>query len=289
MARPSCLYCGAALPAEAVAAAAASAAALDAVGPAREEEGPPRMLLLVDPKSADPGTLGIALELSPYESALRHRRGGYSLEGVLSEGAAEPEAARLRAAGLVVFLVPESRARAEPWLAVAGVREDDGDLSLRGITGSRQVSRSDLLLVVRGPIVREYQAPLTPRKVQTARLADGYRFHLHLRSSPQVLELDPGDFDFGARPTVFGSSLLEMNDWLGALVEGVAVDDAFRYSTPALGPGTEPAGPLAATKALSRGAKASDTGRATVHDNLRQFRFYSGWRGEVERAKGTPS
>jgi hypothetical protein len=287
MARPSCLYCGAALPAEAVA-AAASAAALE-VGPAPTDEGPARMLLLVDSSSADPRTLGVALELSGYESALRHRRGGYSLEGVLSEAAAEPEAARLRAAGLGVFLVPESRARAEPWLAVAGTRQDGGDLSLRGAGGLRQVSGPDLLLVVRGPIVREYQAPLTPRKVQTARLADGYRFHLHLRSSPQVLELDPGDFDFGARAPVFGSSLLEMNDWLASLVEGVTVDDAFRYSTPALGPGSEPAGPLAATQALSRGPKARDQSRAAVHDNLRQFRFYSGWRGEVERAKGTPS
>ena len=288
MARPACLYCGAALPAEAVAEAAASAAALEA-GPTPPDEGPPRMLVLVDSSSADPGTLAAARELSAYEAALRHRRGGYSLEGVLGQAEAEPEAARLRAAGLGVFLVPESRARAEPWLAIAGTRQDGGDLSLRGAGGSRQVSRPDLLLVVRGPIVREYQAPLAPRKVQTARLADGYRFHLHLRSSPQVLELDPGDFDFGTRATAFSSSLLEMNDWLAALVEGVVVDDAFRYSTPALGPGTEPAGPLAATRALSRSAKGNDKSQAAVHDNLRQFRFYSGWRGEVERAKGAPS
>jgi len=283
MARPVCLYCGALLPAEAVADALESAAALTAAASAPLEAAA-RTLLVVDCASTDAATLGAALGLAPYEAAQRHRRHGLALEGVLEPAAAEREAARLRATGLVVFLVPESLARAEPWLAVAGVREKDG-LRLRGAAGSRSVAAADLLLVVRGPIEREYQAPLVSRKIQTARPEGGYRFHLHLRSSPQVLELDPGDFDFGARPLTFGSSLLEMNDWLEALVHGVVVDDAFRFETPALGPGTGPLGPLAATNALARSA-TRDKGQATViHDNLRQFRFYSSWRGAVERIR----
>jgi hypothetical protein len=285
MARPSCLYCGAALPAEAVAAAAESAAAVTAQGAPREASR--RTLLVVDCAKADAGILGTALDLLPYEAAQRHRRGSLHLEGVLAPAAAEEEAARLRAQGLVVFLVSEALARADPWLAVAGAREKDG-LRLRGTTGSREVLASDLLLVVRGPIVREYQAPRAPRKIQTARLEDGYRFHLHLRSSPQVVELDPGDFDFGMRVSLFPSSLLEMSDWLESMAQGVEVDEAFRYSTPALGPGAGPAGPLAATSALARSTKG-DKDQATVHDNLRQFRFYSSWRGAVERARMNPA
>ena len=240
----------------------------------------------MDLSSAAPATLGAALDLLPYESAQRHRRGGYALEGALEGAAAEEEAARLRAAGLVVFLVSESRAREEPWLALAGGPGKDG-LVLKGATGTRVISSSDLLLVVRGPIAREYQAPPQRRRIKTTRLEDGYRFHLHLRASPQVVELDPGDFDFGARPPLSGSSLLEMSDWLEPLTEGVEKDDAFRHLTPALGPGTPgPAGPLAATGALARSAPASGTSsEAEVHDNLRQFRFYSSWRGAVERQR----
>jgi hypothetical protein len=278
MARPVCLYCGAALPAEMVAAVAATAAPPPSGASART-------LLVVDQSSTEPSTLGTALGLTPYESSLRQRRGGYALEGILDAPRAEEEADRLRSAGLVVFLVPEPLAREEPWLAVGGVRDEDG-LHLRGASGSRQVSGPDLLVVVRGPIVREYQAPLEPRKIQATRLEDGYRVHLHLRASPQILEIDPGDFDFGVGAQLFGSSLLEMNNWLESLTRGVVMDDAFRHVTPALGPGTGPAGPLAVTSALSRRAsKERKKNQATVHDNLRQFRFYSSWRGAVERAR----
>jgi hypothetical protein len=292
MVRAGCLYCGAALPAEAVAAAAESAAAsVAAFGrPPPVAAASPGTLLIVDQGSADPATLGAALGLVPYEAVQRHRRAGYALEGIFDEAAAGAEASRLRAAGLVVFLVPESLARAEPWLAIVGMREKDG-LRLRGTSGWRQVSRPDILLVVRGPIVREQQAPFVRRKIQTIRLEDGYRFHLHLASSPQILELDPGNFDFGAQAREYASSLLEMSGWLEALAHGGAIDDAFRHSTPALGPQTAgTTGPLAAADALSRSAsRGRSKNEATVHDNLRQFRFYSSWRGAVERAKTAPS
>jgi hypothetical protein len=247
--------------------------------------GSPRTLLVVDPSSTDPATLGAALDLTPYESAQLHRRGGYALQGILDDPVAEEEAARLRAVGIGVFLVPESRVKAEPWLAVAGAREKDG-MCLRGAAGSRQVSAPDLLIVVRGPIVREYQAPFERRKIQTMRLEDGYRFHLHLKDSPQILELDPGEFDFGARAMRFASSLLEMSDWLDSLAGGVPVDDTFRHTTPALGPATPGTTALGVVGALSRSAsKGRNKNEGTVHDNLRQFRFYSSWRGALESAR----
>jgi hypothetical protein len=285
MVRAACLYCGAALPKDAVAAAAESAA----LAAAPTGSAPLGVLLIVDQSFADAAILGAALGLLPYESALRQKRGGYSLEGVMDPAGAEEEAARLRAAGLRVFLVPESRARAEPFVAVAGVPEEDG-LRLRGVSGSRHVSNGDLLLVVRGSIAREHQAPVEQKKIRTARLEYGYRFHLHVRSSPQVVELDPGDFDFGPRAPLFGSSLLEMRDWLSCVTEGAPVDDAFRHATPALGPSPAGAGgPLAAAAALSAGASARRRkGDGAVHDNLRQFRFYSAWRGELERARVDP-
>ncbi len=286
MARPVCLYCGAALPAEVVAEAAESAALVTAPDAAPPPAGAwTGTLVVVDQSSGDAATLGDALGLVPYEAALRHRRGGYALEGVFDPSAAEEEAARLRASGLAVFLVPESVARAEPLVAHAGVRERDG-LRLSGASGSWEVSAAHLLLVVRGPIVREYQAPLERRKIRTARLEDGYRFHLHRSTSPLPLELDPGDFDFGAGATLKGSSLLELGAWVDSVTQGTQVDDAFRHSTPALGPTTaRPSGPTAKAAALS----GTDTGKRNpgeaVHDNLRQFRFYSSWRGAVERAR----
>jgi hypothetical protein len=284
MVRPACLYCGAALPEE-VRAAAALGAAQVAEEDAPSARAPDGVLLIVDPSSGDAKTLAAALGLVPYESSLRKRRGGFSLVGVMDRAGAEQEAARLRAAGLRVFLVPESRARAEPWVAGAGVPEGDG-LRLRGASGSCFVAKGDLLLVVRGPIVREHQAPLEGSKIRTARPDGGYRFHLHLRRSPEVVELDPGDFDFGTRAPLFGSSLLEMSAWLSAVVGDTPVDDAFRHSTPALGPSpAQPGGPLAAAAALSGNASPRRKGAGTIHDNLRQFRFYSAWRGEVERGR----
>ena len=147
-----------------------------------------------------------------------------------------------------------------PWWRTPGAREREG-LRLRGASGPWEIAASHLLLVVRGPIVREYQAPLEQRRIRTARLEDGYRFHLHLRSSPLPLELDPGDFDFGAQAPLSGSSILELSAWIESVAQGTPVDDAFRHSTPALGPTTaRPSGPTAAAAALS----GTDPGSATT-------------------------
>ncbi len=292
MARPACLYCGAPLSAETVAAAVASAATVASFGtlPPPAAGAVHGVLVVVDQSSADARTLGAALGLGPYESAQRRKRGGYALEGILEPAAADEEAARLRAAGLVVFQVPESVARKEPWIAGAGSRGPDG-LRLRGSSGTRLVSGADLRLVVRGPIVRQYQAARERPKIRTARLEDGYRFHLHLGASPEIVELDPGDFDFGAQGPLSGSSLLEMCDWLDSVRGEATVDDDFRHVTPALGPTPAGAGgPLAAAAALSRSVSSGrGQGEGAVHDNLRQFRFYSSWRGAVERARSEAS
>jgi len=271
-------------------ASAATAVAFGAV-PAPAGGAIRGVLVIVDQSSVDERTLGEALGLGPYAAAQQRKRGGYALQGILEPAAAEEEAARLRSAGLGVFLVPESVARKEPWIAVAGSRGPDG-LRLRGSPGgARAVSGADLCLVVRGPIVRQYQASRERQKFRTARLEDGYRFHLHLAASPEIVEIDPGDFDFGAQGSLSGSSLLEMGDWVDSVTGDATVDDSFRHATPALGP--TPAvdgGPLAAAAALSRRvSSARGKGEGAVHDNLRQFRFYSSWRAAVERARAEGS
>jgi hypothetical protein len=58
------------------------------------------------------------------------------------------------------------------------------------------------------------------------------------------------------------------------------VDESFRHLTPALGPAEEPRdGPARALERLRR----EDAG---YFDNVAQFRFFSGWRGAVERQTG---
>jgi len=284
MVRARCLYCGAALPAEAVAAAEQSAAASSAV-PARSST---RTLLVVDWGADPPASSDAVLDLSPFEATLRRRRGGFRLECVLEAAEAEREAARLRSTGLRVFLVPEGATQALPWVAASGAREEGG-LRLHGEGGSHLVAPSDLLLVVRGPIVREYQAKVARRKVDTAGLEGGHRFHLHLKTSTIPLELDPGEFDFRESGRLSASSLLELSAWILTLAEGLPVDDGFRWLTPALGPSQPGRGGSLAPNALSRNPGRGSKDQPTILDNLAQFRVYSAWRAAVERLRvGSP-
>jgi hypothetical protein len=256
-----------------------------APGPAERDERPAgpsdRTLLVLAWDEADARAAAVALELSPFEAEMRRRRGGFGLHGIFPAAEAEEEAARLRDAGLRVFLVPEGEARVVPWVAAAGAPVDDG-LRLRGSGGVRHVLRHDLALIVKGPIVREYLAQVARKKVRTAGLESGYRFHLHLKATSTPLELDPGEFDFRESGRITGSSLLEMGAWIEAL--GVSVDDGFRSLTPALGAAEPTADP--ASGALRAGpAFVRPKGQATVLDNLAQFRFYSAWRAAVERRR----
>ena len=92
MARSSCLYCGAALPAESVAAAAEAASKVRessslvagaAAAPAEESEG---RLLVVDVGGSKTAALERALGLARFEAEMRFRRGGLQLHRRGSEG-----------------------------------------------------------------------------------------------------------------------------------------------------------------------------------------------------------
>jgi hypothetical protein len=282
LARPQCLYCGAALPADVVLEAGrqAEAAQAEAAAPA----GPPRSLIVVDFEGADATAVAKALGLSAFEAAQRVRRGGWQLQRIALADEAAREAERLARAGLRVLALPEAEVRsaARP-VVVSGGSWTNEELTLRTEGGTARAGASGLLLVVRGPIAREYVTPARLRRLRTATLEPGYRFHLHRKDDARPLELDPAAFDFGL-PNHTESSLLLLSSWIERLASGVPVDDRFRRETPALGPAApEPAGIAAA---LGGPTPRRPEDEAQVHDNLEQFRFYSAWcAGALRRSR----
>jgi hypothetical protein len=100
------------------------------------------------------------------------------------------------------------------------------------------------------------------------------------------VEIDAFAFEFGFAVT--GPARFELDAWVEAIAPGATVDDGFRRLPPALGPaGPESGGALGAAGSL-RLATGSGRGREEapiVLDNVEQFRFYSGWRGAVERRR----
>ena len=293
-AQPRCVYCGAALPAEAVEAAAAARAALEAewarepapggaMPGAPEAPATPRVLLVLETARADEAALARALSLSPFEASQRRRRGGPDLHRILPVAQAAEEAARLRAEGLDVLEIAEEEVRrAEPVVAARGGAEQ-GALVLDGDGGPLRLAEADLLLVVRGVITREYQTTLEARRQRRlATLDPGYRVHLHRRQDPRPVELDPAGFDFGPGGAPSGAQL-QIASWIDQLFPGVPRDDSFRVVIPALAPAAPaPAGATAALAHTGREARV-------ILDNLAQFRFHSAWRGAARRrARLTP-
>jgi hypothetical protein len=286
VARERCVYCGEALPAHLV----------DEVRPDSGKEpgpaakappaAPERHLLVLDLAAATAVELGSALELSPYEADLLARRGGFLLHRILQPEVAEAERNRLVAAGLRVEVIPETETRTPPCRALGGERAQD-TLKLRTDEGPLVLRRTDLLLVVRGPIARQYQPSYRGRKMETASLDEGFRVHLHRRAEARPVEIDSSNFEFGASTT--GSSRLELETWLDEVAKGVPCDNDFRRLPPALGVAEpEPTkGPLAAASALGRARREGGRrkGEAVVLDNAAQFRFYSAWRAALERGR----
>src|SRR5262245_38667258 len=118
MARPTCVYCGAPLPAEVVDEAARGAEAAAAPAPVPDLGG--RWVIIVDMAQAEEGDLARTLGISAFEAGQRRRRGGFQFHRIAAEGEARAEADALRAGGLGAFLVPEAEARTPPVLALGG-------------------------------------------------------------------------------------------------------------------------------------------------------------------------
>jgi hypothetical protein len=240
--------------------------------------------VVLDLDDVGPGALEGALGLAPYEATLLARRGGLHLHRVLAPPLAEAEAERLRTDGLTVETVAEVETRTPPLRALGGDRGPE-ILSLRTEEAPVTIRRGDLLIVVRGPIARQYQPVYRRRRVDTASLEEGYRFHLHRRCDPRPLEIDSQNFEFGT--TVTGSTRLELHAWIQEVGADVTWDDGFRRLPPAYGVAEpEPRGPLAAARVLGRTSPADPAGgESVILDNVAQFRFYSAWRAALERQR----
>jgi hypothetical protein len=199
---------------------------------------------------------------------------------------AEAEARRLRAEGLRVETVAEAETRPPPLRTLGGER-GRRTLTLRTEEGPVTLRRGDLLIVVRGPIARQYQPVYRRRRVDTTSLDEGYRVHLHRRADPRPVEIDAANFEFGFAVT--RSTRLELEAWVEEIAADVAEDDAFRRLPPAFGVAEpEARGPLAAASALGRGRRSEGPGgegESVVLDNVGQFRFYSAWRAALERRR----
>jgi hypothetical protein len=281
--RPSCLYCGAPLPGAATGALAAP------VPPPPPAPAADRAVLVLDLRGVDADRLAAALGLAPYDARQRATLGGFQMHRALPEREAEAEAARLTAAGLVAIVVPPAEAaeRARPVLVHGGGPQPEA-LALQTAEGPVRVGGSDVFLVVRGPITREYQPGSEVRRVRTATLEGGHRLHLHRRSSPRPLEVDPLAFDFGEEALTSLSSLLTVLEWIAALAPDAPNDDGFRRLTPALAPSAAPAGGrLAAASVLDATRAAGPRDGPQPLDHVGQFRAYSAWRAAVElRGRG---
>jgi hypothetical protein len=290
MARPQCVYCGAALPEAVVLEARARARESRAQPPADSRpEGPDRALVILDLAGASIETVQKALGLSRFEADQRARQGGFQLLRIASPAEAQDEAALLSELGLAALVVPESEVRAAHPVLVRGGRQGASGLTLRAEDDLAEVPPDDVLLVVRGPITREYQAePSTRHRRNDVALEGGHRIHLHRRSAARPLELDPSSFEFDDGG--LDSSLRRLTEWVTAIVDPATIDEGFRLLTPALAPAeAESLGSLAGAEALRRrpSPKRSKDGGRMVLDNVSQFRFYSAWRAAVERLRGS--
>lgn len=294
VARGSCLYCGAPLPPELQPPAAAETSAPAAVQ-STASDGPQRALVVVEPPSpeCEPERLAQALSCSAFEAAQLVRRGGPYLHRILEAPAAEAECARLRGRGLAAVSLLEAELPLQPLPATAGERSSSG-LLLRVGPEALEIPAAALLLIVSGPILRQRQASPNRRRLDTAGSSEGWRLHLHRRAEIVPIEIDADNFEPGFAP--HGSTRLELAHWLAELADGIVHDDRFRLQPPALAPaGPEPQGPLSALTRLrapaARGASGSGgrrqgpDGEALWLDNLAQFRFYSAWRGALERRR----
>jgi hypothetical protein len=286
MARMTCLYCGARLPSELLEGMPRPTPVAEAPPREASSAGPnlDRVLVVFGPGRASAGAVADAFGITEFEAEQRLKRTGFHLHRILDPTRADAEASRLRSAGLEVFAIPEAElAPALDPLLVRSGHNDTKALTLRTDSGEHRVEPAAALLLVTGAIRREYATDIEKMKRARLLLDEGSRFHVHLHGGERPLEIDPEAFFFDGPQGLPASSLLEIRSWMTALAAVIPRDDDFRFLPPALAPTDERPGSTVfdAVAALRSGREAP-----TVLDNLKQFRFYSAWRGAVARRVG---
>jgi hypothetical protein len=274
-----CVYCGADLP----------ECNVDSRARETSHAQPSRVVLIVD-TSADARTLATVLGRRVAEMEALKLRRRYLLHRILPAPEAQAEIARLTAQGLGTIALSESAVReaSQPLLATGG-EPAKGLFTLDLDGGTRQLGTDDVLLVVWGPIRREPLSEETRslrglKRASASRATESDLCHVHTKSSPRPLELDPGSFTFAETRVRLESTLLRLRAAIATLATAAEIDHDFRQEAPALGvSGASQRAPLADALATKRSARGERRRPPAFLDNVAQFRFYSAWRGTLAR------
>ena len=121
------------------------------------------------------------------------------------------------------------------------------------------------------------------KRMRAARVTESDLCHLHTRSSPCPLELDPRSFTFAEMSSQVQSTLLRLRAAIAGLATGAEVDHEFAREAPALGMSGAPLGTSLADPLAARQSTAKEQKPVAFLDNVLQFRFYSAWRGTLAR------
>jgi hypothetical protein len=295
MARANCLYCGAALSAEAQEAAARAAervqktrslANLEAVARSAGRDEPPKRYVVIDTTVAGVEAIAEACGVSAWEARQWQAASRYRLVRVSTEPADGPLESGLRARGLRVLIVPGEtvmRSRTPIPLesidpvavpAQCTVREDAEAPPAR-----KALREEDLTLIVSAAIKRERVKDQTSRRpLVDTRLEDAWLVHLHIKGEARPWEIDPRRTAYeGAGLASAYMQTLELVRRLQALAPH---DEAFKNVVPALSQGADPFSGLESFATTP--PKKSKEPKVVVLDNVAQFREYSAWRGAIE-------
>jgi hypothetical protein len=298
MARANCVYCGAPLAEEIIEEAALAArrvqktqslAHLQTVAQGQGREPQTRRYVIIDTSAAGAEAIASACSVSVWEARQWQAACVFRLVRVSAEPADGPLERRLKDQGLSFFVVPEddvARSRIPVLLESIDLSKVPARCSLRPDPEAAPVGRdlpeSELALIVSAPIKREkVKDSPSPKKAVDTRLEDAWVVHLHLRSEARPWEIDPRRT--GYERAGLASAHMSTMELVRRLSASVPHDETFKNMVPALSPGIDPVGDLAALKAPTR--TAGKPPRRLVLDNLAQFREYSAWRGAIERAR----
>jgi len=298
MARANCVYCGAALSAEAQAAAAQTArkvlqtrdiANLEAVARAAGREQPSKRYVVVDTAATSVEAIANACGISLWEARQWQTASRYRLVKVSTEPVDGPLETGLRAKGLRVLVVPEetvARSRnpipvesIDPSLSPAPctIREDPEAPPAR-----TALQEPDLALILSATIRRERVQDQTVRRAPTdTRLEDAWLVHFHFRGGGRPWEIDPRKTTYEGAG--LASAYMRTPDLVRRLQTIVPHDETFKNIVPALSQGADPLGGLQNLASPTENKKSKEP-RLVILDNVAQFREYSAWRGAVEIA-----
>jgi hypothetical protein len=298
MARATCLYCGAPISEETLAAAAMAArrvqqtpilAQLQTAAKGLGRETGSRRYVVIDTSAVTAEAVAAACSVSIWEARQWRAAAGFRLVKVSAEPMDGPLERGLRDQGVSFFVIPEdrvARSRIPVPLESIDFSRIPAHCSLRPDPDTEPVRRdlpeSDLALIVSASIKRErVKEQTSPKKSADARLEDAWVVHLHLKGEARPWEVDPRRTSYAG--VGLASAHMNTQELVRRLSATVSHDETFKNMVPALSPGVDPVGDLVALKTATR--TAAKQPMRVVLDNLAQFREYSAWRGAIEEAR----